>query len=110
MPLTRVLRRLLALPLLAASTVVPAVMPLVPAAAHAAAGHRHQHHGPASDRCCDLCVVSCVTALNTASAAVAARHQAVAFADPAPLPDSSPRRAAHDVRLPPLLGPPALHA
>ncbi len=110
MPLSRVCRRLLALPLLVASLVVPAVMPLVPATAPAAAGHHHEHHGPASDRCCDLCVTSCVTALNTPPAAVAARHHAVAFADPAPPPDSSPCRGAHDIRLPPLLGPPALHA
>jgi hypothetical protein len=116
MPVIRALRRLLAVPLLAAMVAVPAVMPLVPRAA-APAAHHHHHgagqdagHAADADRCCDLCVVSCVAALGVASPAAVVRHGDGGFADPVAPRAVTPRAASHDVRLPPLLGPPALHA
>jgi hypothetical protein len=119
MPVIRVLRRLLAVPLLAATLVVPAVMPIVPPASPPIAHHHHHgsrrdagHTGHAgdADRCCDLCVVSCVAALGVSSAAPLVRHGAAGFAEPLAPRAVVPRAASRDVRLPPLLGPPALHA
>jgi hypothetical protein len=116
MPVIRVLRRLLAVPLLAATLVVPAVMPIVPSASPAVPHHHHHGsrrdagHAGDADRCCDLCIVSCVAALGVSSAAPVVRHGVTGFAEPLAPRAVMPRAASHDVRLPPLLGPPALHA
>jgi hypothetical protein len=116
MPVIPVLRRLVAVPLLAATLVVPVVMPIVPPAPPAVAQHHHHGsrrdagHAGDADRCCDLCVVSCAAALGVSAAAPAVRHRVAGFADPLAPRAVMPRAASRDVRLPPLLGPPALHA
>jgi hypothetical protein len=113
----RLLRRLLAAWVIAASPAATFAMPLL-AASHAQAAPEHgghRHGGPTDGRhsgapdCCNACVAACTACPHSPPAAAAAPRAAAAAA--APLTIASPPIAAPRLahRLPFPLGPPALH-